>query len=206
VASYSNFSYSSNIEVREAIMKVLLTFVSVATLAGCAADPYSQPYYGGSNNASVDPGQWQTVSTTQVPPGTGARLAAASATDSAAHADAGQWQPVSADQTQQGTGQWQAAPYGPGSSVQYTSPPVVVSQPIYVAPPIYTPQPMYYAPAPSYYYPYYPPISLGLVLGYSWGGHGGYHGGHWGGGHGGGHWGGHAGGRPGGHGGGGGHR
>jgi hypothetical protein len=126
--------------MREDIMKILLTLVSLAALSGCAVDQPARNNYGARYPAPADPSQWHVVSVTPVAPGTGERLAAES---------------------------------GTGSSVQYTSEPIVPARPLYTAPPLYVAEPVYYAPAPAYYYP---PVSIGLdfVFGRSWGG--GHHG------------------------------
>jgi len=86
-------------------------------------------------------------------------------------ADPGQWRVVSVTQVPLGTGERTATASGTGSSVQYSSEPIVRT--VYVPQPVYVPAPMYSAPAP-YYYPYYPPVSIGLdfMFGRSWGRHG----------------------------------
>jgi hypothetical protein len=134
-------------------MKTLLTILSLTILGGCAVAPPGPPNYGTRYPAPADPSQWHVESVTPVAPGTGERLAASSG---------------------QGA-------VDPGSSVQYSAPPITsaapvyVPQPVYVAPPLYAPAP-YYAPSPYYY----PPVSIGLdfMFGRSWGGR---HGRNWGG-------------------------
>jgi hypothetical protein len=125
-------------------MKILLTLVSLAALAGCVTAPAGQPGYGTGYPAPADPGQWHVVSVTPVAPGTGERLAAAS-------------------------GKGSSVQYSSEPIVRYSAPPIAPGQPAYVAPPVYVPQPVYYAPAPAYY----PPVSIGLDFGFgrSWGGH-----------------------------------
>jgi hypothetical protein len=82
--------------------------------------------------------------------------------------DPHQWHVVSVTPVAPGTGA-QLASSGNGSSVQYSSAPVTVTEPVYVAQPIFVPQPVY-VPEPYYYYP---PVSIGLGFnfGHSWGGH-----------------------------------
>ncbi|MGH8853660.1 MAG: hypothetical protein ACREWI_05210 [Telluria sp.] len=102
--------------------KLIIVTASLAVLAGCAAPgpnyygsrPYAQP--GAS-------GEWQVVSVTPVPLGTGARAAAAGDT---------------------GTTTYSSAP------VYVQQQPVYGSQPIYGPQPVYAPQPVY---QPRYYYP-----------------------------------------------------
>lgn len=81
-------------------------------------------------------------------------------------ADPRQWHVVSVTPVAPGTGQRLAS--STGSSVQYSSEPIVRTAPLYVPQPVYVPQPLY---APSPYY--YPPVSIGLDFGFgrSWGGH-----------------------------------
>jgi hypothetical protein len=99
-------------------MKILLTLISVATLAGCAVAPPGPPNYGTRYPAPADPSQWHVVSVTPVAPGTGERVAAGSGTGS----------PV----------QYTSEPI-----VQ----PVYVPQPVYDPQPVYyAPAPYYYPP------------------------------------------------------------
>jgi hypothetical protein len=99
-------------------------------------------------------------------------------------ADQSQWHVVSVTPVAPGTGDKVAATSGTGSSVQYSSEPIVSTGPVYVQQPVYVPQPVYYDPAPYYY----PPVSLSLGFGFGRGwGWGGHREGHWGGGRFGGH-------------------
>lgn len=124
--------------------KLILVTASLAVLAGCAAP--NQNYYGNqAYQRSGDPNQWQVVSVTPVPLGTGARAAANGETGTTTYSSAPvvvQRQPV----------------YGQ---------PVYGAQPVYVAEPVYVPEPIY---QPRYYYP---PVSIGLGFnfGRSWGHH-----------------------------------
>jgi hypothetical protein len=103
-----------------------------------------------------------------------------------APADSSQWHVVSVTPVPPGTRDRYAGTSDYGSSVQYSSDPIVSNyapQPAYAPRTVYMPQPYYvappmYAPAPAYYYP---PVSIGLdfMFGRSWGGHRG--GRHWGG-------------------------
>jgi hypothetical protein len=124
VAGWRDFSYSTNIKVREDIMKTLLTLIAVATLAGCATYQPAPANYATRYSAPADPSQWHTVSVTPVAPGTGERVAATSGTGSAVQ-------------------------YSSEPIVQQT----YVAPPLYAAQPVYVPQPVYYAPAPYYYPP-----------------------------------------------------
>ncbi|MFL6674150.1 MAG: hypothetical protein ACJ8LG_12785 [Massilia sp.] len=150
-------------------MKKLAIIVSLAALAGCAAPPPGPAYYG-TRAPTGDPSQWQVVSVTPVPPGTGARAAA--------NGQAGVTTSSNLD--------YSAA--APSTTVVQ---PVYVPQPVYAPVPVYAPAPVYVDPYPSYWWP---PISIGL--GFSWGhwsgGHRGWGGGRGWGGHGG--WSGHGGG------------
>ena len=85
-------------------------------------------------------------------------------------ADSSQWHLVSVTPVPPGTGERLAAASSTGSSVQYSSVPIVSPASVYVPQPVYAAAPMYYAPAPYYY----PPVSIGLdfMLGRSWGRHG----------------------------------
>jgi hypothetical protein len=129
--------------MREDLMKTLLTFLSLATLGGCAVAPPGPPAYGTRYPAPADPSQWHVVSVTPVAPGTGERLASSS-----------------------GTGQAASGPF-----VQYSAPPITSTTPIYVPEPVYVAPPMYAPPAPYYYYPPVS-IGLDFMFGRSWGRHG----------------------------------
>lgn len=130
--------------------KLIFVTASLAVLAGCAAP--GPNYYG--NQAyprSGDPSQWQVVSVTPVPLGTGARAAAAGDTGT--------------------TTTYSSAP------VIVQQQPVYVQQRpgyVYQPQPVYVPEPVY---QPRYYYP---PVTIGLGFnfGSGWGHH--RHGG-WGG-------------------------
>jgi hypothetical protein len=147
-------------------MKHLVIVLALAALGGCATYP-APTYY--SSRAYAAPGEWQTVSVTPVPLGTGAQAGAGYTTT---------------------TGTTTA----PDGVPTYLPPPsgttTVVQQPVYSSPPVYATSPVYVAPAPVYVAPdpyyWWPPISIGL--GFSWshwsGGHGGCCRGGWGGGHG----------------------
>jgi hypothetical protein len=147
-------------------MKKLAIILALATLAGCAAPQPGPANYG---TRGYYGNEWQTVSVTPVPLGTGARAAAAGENGTVTTSQPDYYPPQQAGTT----------------VVQpvYTAPPVYVSPPVYAAP-MYAPAPVYVAPQPSYWWP---PISIGL--GFNWrhwsgGGHGGgWHGGHGGYGH-----------------------
>ncbi|MGI4845235.1 MAG: hypothetical protein ACRYF7_18150 [Janthinobacterium lividum] len=123
--------------------KLIIVTASLAVLAGCAAP--GPNYYGSqAYPRSGDPGQWQVVSVTPVPLGTGARAAAAG--------DAG-------------TTTYSSAPVVVQQAPVYVQPaPVYVPQPVYVPEPIY--QPRYYYPPVS--------IGLGFNFGRGWGHHRGW--------------------------------
>lgn len=144
-------------------MKKLAIILAAAALTGCATYPPGPPNYAA--RTPVAPGEWEVVSVTPVPLGTGARAAAAGETGIVT------------------------------STVIETPAPVpqtvYVPRPVYAPAPVYGPAPVY-APAPVYVPPptyWYPPVSIGLgfSFGKSWNGHGhrwrGHHGGHRGGGH-----------------------
>ncbi|QOY96417.1 hypothetical protein IM543_11690 [Massilia sp. UMI-21] len=102
--------------------KLIIVTASLAMLAGCAAP--GPNYYGSqAYPGSGDQGQWQVVSVTPVPLGTGARAAA----DGSA-----------------GATTYSAAP------VVVQQRPVYVQQPVYGPPPVYVQEPVY---QPRYYYP-----------------------------------------------------
>lgn len=98
-------------------MKPLITLAAlIATLAGCA----TQPGYD-TAAAAARPGEWQTVSVTNVPAGS----------------------PRNEDYTSE--------PVPAGSSVTYTSQGTTVYQevPVYSPAPVYAPAPVYQAPSPA---------------------------------------------------------
>lgn len=134
--------------------KLIILSASLAVLAGCAAP--GPNYYGSqAYSRSGDPSQWQVVSVTPVPLGTGARAAAAGETGA----------------TTYGTSTYGAAPQQP--IVVHQRPVYVQPAPVYVPQPVYVPEPVY---QPRYYYP---PVSIGLGFnfGRGWGHHRGW-GGH----------------------------
>ena len=127
--------------------KLIIVTASLAVLAGCAAP--GPNYYGSqAYPRSGDPGQWQVVSVTPVPLGTGARAAASGDT---------------------GT----STTYGSAPVVVHQTPVYVQPAPVYVPQPVYVPEPVY---QPRYYYPPVS-IGLGFNFGRGWGHHRGW-GGH----------------------------
>jgi hypothetical protein len=141
-------------------MKRLAIVLALAALGGCATYQPAPAYYG--SRAYAAPGEWQTVSVTPVPLGTGAAAHAGTMTTTTG---------VSADPV---------PTYLPPPATTTT----VVQQPIYAAPSVVYGAPVYAAPAPVYVAPdpwyWWPPISIGL--GFSWnhwsgGRGGGWHGG-----------------------------
>ena len=93
-------------------MKTLYVLPAVAlVLAGCATQP--APRYANSGN----PYEWQTVSVTPVPAGTGARSA--------------------------GRVEYSSEPV---PQTVYVPQPVYATQPVYMPQPVYVPQPAYYWP------------------------------------------------------------
>ncbi|MFC4931331.1 hypothetical protein [Massilia sp. GCM10023247] len=133
--------------------KLVFAIAGVAVLAGCAAPGPGPANYGTRGYAqSGDPGEWQVVSVTPVPLGTGARAGDAGVITSSNVV---------------------LNPAPPGA-------PVYGSQPVYGAQPVYAPQPVYGYPPVIVQDPYwYPPVSIGLgfSFGRSWGGH--HHRGHY---------------------------
>ena len=127
--------------------KLVFAIAGVALLAGCAAPGPGPAYYGTRGYAqSGDPSQWQVVSVTPVPLGTGARAGDAGVITSSNVV---------------------LNPAPPGA-------PVYGSQPVYGAQPVYAPQPVYGYPPVIVQDPYwYPPVSIGLgfSFGRSWGHH-----------------------------------
>ncbi len=123
--------------------KLIVVTASLAVLAGCAAPG---PNYVGSQAypRSGDPGQWQVVSVTPVPLGTGERARAAG--DSGA------------------TTTYSSAP------VVVQQQPAYGPQSVYGAAPGYYPEPVY---QPRYYYPPIS-IGLGFNFGRGWGHHRGW--------------------------------
>lgn len=163
-------------------MKKLIVALSLIGLAGCAAPPPGPPNYG--SRVQTDPAGWQTVSVTQVPLGTGARMAAQSDGNQAATVDPA---PAPAAAPANPPATTSSTTTTTSTSPVYVQQPIYVQQPVYVPAPVYAPAPVYYPPSPYYWWP---PISIGL--GFSWshwdGGHGHGWGGHgWSGGHGGWH-------------------
>lgn len=127
--------------------KLAFVVASLAGLAGCATQ---YPHHlTGSGAPPSGPGQWQVVSVTPVPLGTGARAAAAG----------------------------QAAPTHSGPVVTYSTPttvsPVHVPQPVYVPHPVYVERPRYWYPPVSI------GLGFGFGRGWGhhrgWGGHIGTH-------------------------------
>lgn len=132
--------------------KLIILTASLAVLAGCAAP--GPNYYGSqAYPRSGDPSQWQVVSVTPVPLGTGARAAAAGET--------------------RATTTYGTAPAPQQPVVVHRTPVYVQPAPVYVPQPVYVPEPVY---QPRYYYP---PVTIGLGLnfGRGWGHHRGW-GGH----------------------------
>lgn len=133
--------------------KLVFAIAGVAVLAGCAAPCPGPANYGTRGYAqSGDPSQWQVVSVTPVPLGTGARAGDAGVITSSNVV---------------------LNPAPPGA-------PVYGSPPVYGAQPVYAPQPVYGYPPVVVRDPYwYPPVSIGLgfSFGRSWGHH--HHRGHY---------------------------
>lgn len=127
--------------------KLIFVIAGVAALAGCATPGPGPANYGTRGYAqSGVPSQWQVVSVTPVPLGTGARAGDAGVVTSSNVI---------------------VNPAPPGAIVYG-------SQPVYGAQPVYGPQPVYGYPPVIVQDPYwYPPVSIGLGLsfGRSWGGH-----------------------------------
>jgi len=102
-------------------MKKIIIISSLAALAGCAAPQPGPANYGTRAYArTADPSQWQVVSVTPVPLGTGARAAAAGETGV-------------------------TTTYLPAPTTTVTQP-VYVPQPVYAPPPLYVEPPYYYPP------------------------------------------------------------
>lgn len=139
--------------------KLVVGIAGLALLAGCAAPGPGPANYGTRGYAqSGNPGDWQVVSVTPVPLGTGARAGDAGVITSSNVV---------------------LNPAPPGAPV-YGSQPVYGSRPVYGSQPVYVPQPVYGYPPVIVQDPYwYPPVSIGLgfSFGRSWGGHR-YHRGH----------------------------
>ncbi len=131
--------------------KLILTTAALAVLAGCAAPGPGPGQYGPAYGQAADPGQWQVVSVTPVPAGTGARAAAAGETGTT----------------------YSSAPVYAQRAPVYGAQPVYGANPVYLPQPVYVPEPVY---QPRYYYP---PVSIGLGFnfGRGWGHHRGW-GGH----------------------------
>lgn len=82
--------------------------------------------------------------------------------------DPSQWQTVSVTPVPTGTAARVAAGSPDGSRVEYSSSPIVVTQPVYTQPSYMYSQPSYMYTQPSYYYP---PVALSLGLGFVFGRH-----------------------------------
>lgn len=107
-------------------MKNPAILLAVAALAGCATQQPGPPNYGTRAwSQAASPGEWQVVSVTPVPPGTGARAAA--------HGEAGVITST-------------PAPLNPAPQTVYVPRPVYVPQPVYPAP-VY--EPNYWWPSVS---------------------------------------------------------
>ena len=100
-------------------MKTLFIIAAAAILAGCATAPDNRYGYGRQG----DPSQWQVVSVTPVPTGTGERVAASGGSRV----------------------EYSSAPYEAAPSAYVQQP---VYQPYYTQPPYYN-QPSYYYPPVS---------------------------------------------------------
>lgn len=109
--------------------KLIFIFAGVALLAGCAAPGPGPANYGtragyAHSAQSGNPGDWQVVSVTPVPLGTGERAGDAGVVTSSNIV---------------------VNPGVPGAT-QYGSQPVHGSRPVYVYPPVYVQEPYYYPP------------------------------------------------------------
>lgn len=132
--------------------KLVFAIAGVALLAGCAAPGPGPANYGTRGYAqSGDPSQWQVVSVTPVPLGTGARAG-----------DAGV---ITSSNVVLNPAPPGAPVYGPGYGAQ----PVYAPQPVYGYPPVIVQDPYWYPPVS---------IGLGFSFGRVWGGHR-YHRGHY---------------------------
>lgn len=106
-------------------MKTIIAALTLTALAGCVVAPPAPANYGTRLAPQGDPSQWQVVSVTPVPLGTGARAGSDQATTTTAP-------------------QYSSAPV---ATQVYT--PVYVQQPVYVPAPVYVQDPYYYYPPVS---------------------------------------------------------
>lgn len=132
-------------------MKTIIATLALGALAGCVVAPPAPANYGTRLAPQGDPSQWQVVSVTPVPLGTGAR--------------------AGSDQTTTSRVEYSSAPV---ATQVYT--PVYVQQPVYVPAPVYVQDPYYYYPPVSLSLGFV--FGHGWGGGRGWGGRG-YGGGHW---------------------------